>query len=144
MMAGMTGEDLAAAARTLVGAPFRLNGRDPRIGLDCLGVVAAAMQATSLVPNGYRLRSLRRDDADAIAGKLGLLSAPEPNPAQPSPVIPGDVLMFRSGPCQHHLAIAVDRANIVHAHAGLRRVVLGPIPADWPIMARWRLPIERN
>ncbi|MFK4874358.1 hypothetical protein [Novosphingobium sp. ZW T3_23] len=138
----MTGEDLAASARALVGAPFRLNGRDPSIGLDCLGVVAAAMQATALVPNGYRLRSLRCDDADAIAGKLGLL--PDPNPVQPSPVAPGDVLMFRPGPCQHHLAIAVDRANIVHAHAGLRRVVLGPIPANWPMLACWRLPIERN
>ncbi len=46
----------------------------------------------------------------------------------------------RPGPGQHHLLVALGGAGFVHAHAGLRRVVvelLDPIPAA---QARWRLP----
>ncbi len=36
--------DLAAAALNLIGTPFRLHGRDPATGLDCVGLVAEAMR----------------------------------------------------------------------------------------------------
>jgi hypothetical protein len=48
--------------------------------------------------------------------------------------------MLRCSPCQFHFAIAVTAARIVHAHAGLRKVVLGPLPDAWPVVGRWRLP----
>ena len=38
-----TGEALATAAEQLIGIPFRLHGRNPETGLDCVGVVAAAV-----------------------------------------------------------------------------------------------------
>jgi cell wall-associated NlpC family hydrolase len=41
---------LATAAETLVGSRFRLHGRDPETGLDCVGVVAAAMAAIGQSP----------------------------------------------------------------------------------------------
>jgi len=55
----MTARRLARAAESLVGTPFRLHGRDPRAGLDCIGLFAAAMQRTGTpvtVPTGYTLR----------------------------------------------------------------------------------------
>ena len=39
----MSGNALAHAAEGFVGASFRLHGRDPIIGLDCVGLVLLAM-----------------------------------------------------------------------------------------------------
>ena len=38
-----------AAARTMVGVPFRAQGRDPRCGLDCVGLVWAAYAAVDTI-----------------------------------------------------------------------------------------------
>ncbi|KPH57571.1 NlpC/P60 family protein [Novosphingobium aerophilum] len=127
----MTGENLAGAARALIGVPFRLHGRDPAAGLDCLGLVAVAAGRPMAVPNGYSLRAMRIDRADAVAAALGLEAAT-------GGIAAGDVLMLRPGPCQYHLAIALGEARIVHAHAGLRRVVIAPLPREWPLTGHWR------
>ena len=126
----MTGLDLALAAQALVGTRFRLYGRDPATGLDCVGLVAAALGATA--PTGYRLRN--RDIAAALA------FAPAAGLAKVSgPIEPGDVLLVRGGPAQHHLLIAGPRGGFIHAHAGLRRVVATPGPLPWPLERHWRL-----
>lgn len=131
----MTGGDLARAAETLVGAPFRLHGRDPARGLDCVGVVAAAFARAGLraeAPAHYALRNARIDDALAFAHRAGLIEAA-------GPVTPGDVLLARPGPAQFHLLVAIAGGRFVHAHAGLRRVVAMPGPLPWPLLRRWRL-----
>ena len=48
-----SGAAIAAAARALVGVPFRLQGRDPVLGLDCVGLVGAAMRAAGYAPVSY-------------------------------------------------------------------------------------------
>lgn len=132
----MTGLALARAAQSLIGIPFRLHGRDPATGLDCVGLLDAAMRLNGrhpALPNGYTLRSLRCDGAETIAATCGFV------PARGSSG-PGDVLLVRSAPCQFHLLIsATTPGAFVHAHAGLRRVVLGQIRADWPVTSHWRL-----
>ncbi|WP_132389755.1 C40 family peptidase [Novosphingobium sp. PhB165] len=128
----MTGAELADAARSLVGVPFRLHGRDPRLGLDCLGVLAAALGESVRLPNGYPMRG---GDADAIAG-IAVAAGLHPARGQTEP---GDILLLRPGPYQHHIAIATGSDTIVHAHAGLRRVVHGPLPPEWPTLGHWRL-----
>lgn len=128
----MTGPELALAARVLVGIPFRLHGRDPRHGLDCIGVLEAACGCRALLPNGYTLRA-RDLPLTPLAARLGLLETE-------GPIEIGDVVIVRPGPCQHHLAIATGPDSFVHAHAGLRRVVEGPLSADWPRIGHWRFP----
>lgn len=131
----MTGERLAAAAEETVGAPFRLHGRDPRTGLDCVGVLQVALAGIGRkaeLPRAYSLRSRRIEGLEAIAENCGL--RPEHGPIRP-----GDVLFLRTAACQFHLAIAARCGNFVHAHAGLRRVVLGPLPQSWPVAVHWRL-----
>ena len=49
----------------------------------------------------------------------------------------GDLLLCRSGPGQLHLAVGVD-GGIVHADAGLRRVVERPGAVPWPVLGVWR------
>ena len=135
-MAGGSGAALAEAALALVGAPFRLYGRDPATGLDCIGVFACALRATgstSRVPGDYRMRMRdlsalsRWAQAHEFAPTCGEFQA-------------GDVVVFAVGPEQAHLAIAQDGGEFVHAHAGLRRVVRSGVPSDWRIIGHWRPP----
>lgn len=131
----MSGVALAEAAEALVGARFRLHGRDPATGLDCIGVLATALAAIGRqaeLPTGYALRSHRLPALAAIASACGFAEAE-------GPTLPGDVLLLRPGPCQHHLAIAARAGRFVHAHAGLRRVIAVPGPLDGPVLRRWRL-----
>jgi cell wall-associated NlpC family hydrolase len=54
------GERVAAAALALVGTPFRLHGRDPLTGLDCVGLAACALTMAGLTtqpPRRYALRN---------------------------------------------------------------------------------------
>lgn len=132
----MSGDALAAAAERLVGTPFRLHGRDPARGLDCVGLVAAALAAIgrgAFAPVGYRLRQAGIERFIAAASRSGLAAAA-------GAIEPGDVLLARPGPAQHHLVIAATAGGFVHAHAGLGRVVLTPAPAPpWPVDHHWRL-----
>lgn len=131
----MSGLALAAAAEGLVGTPFRLHGRDPDSGLDCIGLLAAALKLTGRavpLPNAYNLR------ARCIASLL-------PDPATcgfakaSGPLQPGDVAMLRSGPVQFHLVIASSHGGYVEAHAGLRRVVHSGGVLPTPPLHHWRL-----
>jgi len=58
---------------------------------------------------------------------------------EPTELEDGDVLVFAPGPAQLHLAIVAPGGGIIHAHAGLRRVVRTPFPLPWPIIGHWRL-----
>lgn len=131
----MSGLALAQAAEALVGAPFRLHGRDPATGLDCLGLIAAALTAIGRpapLPNGY---ALRRSSLPTLAGFAAACGFAE----TAAPVQPGDVLLLRAGPGQFHFAVAARGEGYVHAHAGLGRVARGEAPLPWPVLTRWRL-----
>ena len=129
------GASLAVAAEALVGSPFRLHGRDPETGLACVGVVVAAMGETgrtAAFPTGYTLKRRVVDGLEGIAAKLGYREAS-------GPVRRDDVVMYRVGACQFHFGIATGSTEVVHAHAGLRRVVCGAVPTDWLLCGQWRL-----
>ncbi|MCJ2184717.1 hypothetical protein MTR62_18775 [Novosphingobium sp. 1949] len=134
------GADLARAARTLVGVRFRLHGRDPARALDCVGVLGAALERCGLasagLPGGYPLRTTRPPDFARIAARLGLVAGADEH-------APGTILLLRTAACQYHVAIVTRPGPIaVHAHAGLGRVVEGPITPDWPRLHRWCLPCQ--
>jgi cell wall-associated NlpC family hydrolase len=134
------GDALAAAALALIGTPFRLHGRDPATGLDCVGLVSAALAAIGrpmALPNGYRLRAR---DVSALVDAVELSGAA----AALGPTARGDVAVVRLGPCQFHMLITLGSTGFVHAHAGLKCVVASDGPIDWPIIYRWRLIDQRN
>ena len=87
------------------------------------------------LPNGYRLRARSLPDLSALAEACGFVPAEEP-------VLPGDVAFVWFGPCQFHLVVALSGGRFVHAHAGLKRVVISPGPLAWPIAGHWRLAAE--
>jgi len=126
---------LVEAARRFVGAPFRLHGRDPATGLDCVGLVAAALAAMGRTPIVPRTYALRNSD---ITNLLGFAAA---NGFEDigGPVEPGDLVLVRPGPAQFHLLIAERSGSFIHAHAGLRRVVRMPGPLGLTVHRHWHL-----
>lgn len=130
----MTAANLARAAEGLVGCRFRLHGRDPATGLDCIGLLAAALQqcgCPATLPQGYPLRLCRLDNWLPDPASCGFVWA------QP-PWQPGDVVLIQPGTAQFHLAIAGAAGGWVHAHAGLRRVVHHAQLPPGPVVHHWR------
>lgn len=129
-------ERIAAQALDLIGVPFRLHGRSRTTGLDCVGLAALAAERAGVrvmrLP-AYQLRGMSLASAEAALRSAGF--EPVEDAEQ------GDLLIAQSGPMQLHLMIQTCR-GLVHADAGLRRVVLMPLPSPWPILGRWRLSIS--
>lgn len=128
----MADEAIVERARSLVGAPFRAQGRDRMTGLDCVGLVAAAAGiAPNYVPADYRLRGGGSARLHCGLERFGFRRLPD-GQAQA-----GDVVLLRSGPEQMHLVVLTP-AGFVQAHAGLRRVVETPGAPPWPRISAWR------
>ncbi len=125
-------ERIAAQALALVGTPFRLHGRSAQTGVDCVGLVALAATRAGLrvgrLP-AYHLRGIGLATVEAGLGAAGLSAVEQAGV--------GDVLLAQSGAMQMHLMI-VTGTGLVHAHAGLRRVVLMLEPSPWPVLGQWR------
>ena len=128
---------IVAAARGCVGTRFRVQGRVPGHALDCIGVVLVAARAAgaNFVVPPYRLGSDREADLDAALAAHGCVAV--------TAAEPGDILVVAPAAHRRHLGIAVP-GGLVHAHAGLGRVVEGPIDADWAIVAALRLPSTKG
>ena len=125
----------ADEAQKLEGTRFRLHGRNAATGLDCIGLAACALDragAASLAPTGYALRN------SDITGHLAMVLAAGFVPAR-GEALRGDMLLVRPGPAQQHLLIALGQNRFVHAHAGLRRVVIQTGLCGWPVLHHWRL-----
>lgn len=123
------GERVLAAAETLVGVRFRAQGRDPAWGLDCVGLVAVALE---------RAGAVVRVPCDYALG-CGVL----PGFVLPDDVVvcdgaaAGDVLLCRVSAAQLHLAVRA-RDGIIHADAQARRVVARSGAVPWAIERAWR------
>ena len=129
------GARLASEAMRLVGVPFRIYGRDPAVGLDCVGLVVECLRTIGRkpsAPSGYRLRNSCIDHWLEEAKRSSLYEVA-------GAICPGDILLCATGPAQHHLMIATHNAWVVHAHAGLRRVVLQPLAREMHLLRQWRL-----
>lgn len=115
-------------ARALLGVRFRLHGRDPDHGLDCVGLVASAYGLTAGVPIGYALRG--NDEARWMAqiDSLATRRAGAPHP--------GDVMLLRAGVALLHVGLWTGN-SLIHADASLGRVVETPGAPPWPVLACW-------
>lgn len=125
------GDSIVAAALDLVGTAFRLHGRSRATGVDCVGLALLSARAAGLrveEPPPYTLRAGSSPPIADWMHKAGFVAAPRR--------CPGDIVVVRINALQPHLVIdAMDR--VVHAHAGLGRVVVMPPPAEWSELSRW-------
>ena len=132
---------VVAAARAMVGVPFRLHGRS-EAGVDCVGLALMALGRAGqggtghdgVGPVAYGLRSGEVGLAECWLGAAGL--------GRVDQGAPGDLALVRPGPLQLHLMILVP-GGFVHAHAGVRRVVEMPGASPWPVIGWWRADVGR-
>ena len=123
-------------ARTLVGTPFRPQGRAPTSGVDCIGLIVAVYRLDpSTVPDDYRLCSPQRGGEllDAIRARFRPIARAEP----------GHLVLMRIGSRQWHLGVRTER-GIVHADARRGAVLEGPLPQGAIVIGNFRLRRRRR
>jgi murein DD-endopeptidase / murein LD-carboxypeptidase len=121
--------DVVARARALVGTRFRLHGRDPVSGLDCVGLIVCACPAITQPPQGYALRGGTADGFAAMFIANGMTQR------QGAPRA-GDVLLLQPSAAQFHLGVW-GGDSLIHADGVLRRVVETPGALAWPLVSGW-------
>jgi murein DD-endopeptidase / murein LD-carboxypeptidase len=119
---------IIAAARECLGARFRPHGRDRRWGLDCVGVAACAFGRHA--PADYPLRGGQVEQVMRAVAATGFI------PIDADAAQGGDLLLMAGVAGQLHLGVLTD-AGVVHADAGLRRVVERPGAPPLPVIAAW-------
>lgn len=123
----MTDRDqIVARARGCVGARFRPYGRDPALGLDCVGVAAIAFGRTEIAAYALRSADVRAADAALVKAGLRRIATAEA----------GDLALLQAAPTQLHLAVLTD-IGFVHADTGLGRIVETPGRPDG-LLSAWR------
>lgn len=127
-------EAVVAAARATIGTRFRPQGRTPGLALDCVGLALVAGRAAGTVPGQLPVYALGGDHGDRIERALQALGC-----ECVASALPGDLLLIAPTPRQLHLAV-VSPAGVIQAHAGLGRVVEGPLDPLWTILGIWRFP----
>jgi lipoprotein Spr len=138
-MAHVAAAEIVAAARECLGTRFRIQGRTPGLGLDCVGVGLHAAAAIGIKLPDVRDYTLSGDDQpllDAVLASAGCL------PLAPDDSSPGDFLVFMPRPRQRHLAVRTS-AGMIHADIRRRAVLEAPLPSDWLLAGVWRLPFSR-
>jgi murein DD-endopeptidase / murein LD-carboxypeptidase len=123
-------DPIIAKARALIGTPFRLHGRDPQTGLDCVGFVACVFGRLADAPTGYAMRNTRQIEWCALLDDFCARRVEGAHEA-------GDILLLAPGPAQFHLGLWTG-SSLIHAHAGLRRVVETPGAPICLIIGAWQ------
>ena len=115
-------------ARALIGCRFRPQGRDPELGLDCIGLACAAYCIpVDGVPSDYRMRGDHRAALEnALRSRFRKMAK--------SAAKAGDLILLKVATDQLHVAILTER-GFVHADARLRRIVEVPGAPHWPILS---------
>ena len=127
---------IAARAVSQIGVRFKLHGRLAGHALDCAGLTAYAIQPFGngvIVPQDYFLRGDFEEKIETYLDNSNCIRLPPE-----TQILCGDILLLQVAASQQHLAIMSEK-GIVHAHAGLRKVVLTPLPLPWQLRAIWRI-----
>lgn len=127
---------IVAAVRACIGTRFRPQGRQPGLGLDCVGVVLVAARAAGTALPRVPAYALGGDHEPLLCAALeeaALIATDDP--------CAGDIHLFAPAAGRRHLAVQVSTGRpwrLVHAHAGIGRVVEGPVETEWAHLGAWR------
>ena len=112
-----TREQVVDVAKSMVGVPFRHQGRSRETGVDCVGLLAVILSELGDEPHEFREYGTRPDPDDLLRhASIGMIPIPEHEAK------PGDVLLFwlvrnkeTHEPMPQHFAVLTDRNTIIHA-----------------------------
>ncbi|MBP6031620.1 MAG: peptidoglycan endopeptidase [Sphingobium sp.] len=129
-------ERMVFAARAMIGAPFRLHGRNPPTGLDCIGLALRVLEQAGhkrlgggMIPAAYSVRGGTAEQFGKTMRAAGLRAVRRAKA--------GDLVLAQAGVAQFHLMIRTD-AGHVHADASLGKVAEMPGASPWPVIAYFR------
>jgi cell wall-associated NlpC family hydrolase len=133
----MSAERIVRRARSLVGVPFRQQGRDAAAALDCVGLILSVFAIPAeAVRRDYGPRGHRPDEVESgLSRYFCRVSASERQP--------GDVMLCAIRKNQLHLAIHCG-GSFIHADSRARRVVETPGEPPWPVRAAFRRGVEHR
>lgn len=123
----MTAAEIIAAARACVGTPFRHQGRQLGVGIDCAGVavhVASALGCAVIDQAGYG-RQPANGMLEAMLDAQACLQRVTDDAAQP-----GDVLLMRFTGEPQHLAILAGE-TMIHAWEATGRCCEHAVDVKW-------------
>lgn len=142
----MPNADLLDELRKCIGTPWKHQGRNPKVGLDCAG-----FGAHWLALNGIRVRDRKdygRDPDGSLWAELcRCLGEPIAQGRDCAKrARPGDVvLMEYTFGAHRHVGVIADAygLSLIHADSNMGRVVEHPLDARWArrIVGVWRLPV---
>jgi cell wall-associated NlpC family hydrolase len=123
-------DDIVAAARNLYGVKWLHQGRNPKFGIDCVGLIALVGYELGLITGeettNYNRRSHGMAFVEAFKEHMDQKSVRKAEP--------GDVLIFRDKAFPCHCGIMTTHHGVpafVHAHAPQRKVVETIIDDEW-------------
>lgn len=138
--------DRLATLRECIGTPWRHQGRNPKVGLDCAGFGAHWLALNGITvqdradygrdPDGSLWEEISRCLGEPIAHGRGCAAKCQP----------GDVVLVQFTPkAPRHVGVianAYDDLSLIHADSNHGCVVEHPLDARWAerLVAVWRLP----
>lgn len=120
-------EDVIAAARACLGTPFRHQGRQPGVGLDCAGLVVSVCRALN-IPYQDAAAYGRRPHDGLLESTLSVQPAMYCVPRHA--MQPADVLLMRFRTDPQHLAIYAE-PTVIHSYETVGQVVEHCLDNRW-------------
>lgn len=129
----LTGNDIAACARTYLATPFVHQARLRGVGVDCAGLVICAARDAGLEFAECTAYGRQPDPQRFLAELRARLDAAAPT------MLPGVVLHFAFAGWPMHLGIALDAERFIHAYYG-HDVIISTLDSVWAQRVRgyWR------
>lgn len=124
----MTANEIVAAARSCLGTPFRHQGRQVGVGLDCAGFavhIAKSLGLSVVDQTGYG----RYPASGILRGMIE--QQPFLTPISLSEISVGDLLLMHFHGPEQHLAVVSKLGYIMHAYEPSEAVVEHTMSPKW-------------
>lgn len=131
----MAPSDVTAYMRGFLGVPFKHQGRNPAVGLDCVGLAAIYARARGYAP-ADRKNYGRDPDGTLCTGITATFGPPvATGPGAGRHARPLDVATFRfRAASARHVGVLIERNGqlwMIHADSSHRKVVEHPMDDRW-------------
>jgi cell wall-associated NlpC family hydrolase len=126
-------DEVIDVAKAFLGSPFHHAGRNPKVGIDCAGLIIAVGDVVGCHITGP-LDYQPRGDFSAMMSELSAQLAKTDRPDN----TPGNIISISSRLAAAHCAIVIDHGRIIHAIQGRGTVIDSFARYEKHITGAWR------